>query len=53
MPHFRLSNAYIRLGRKEDAQKEVAIYKELSEKVRQNTERVQKAVSGVTDEKPQ
>jgi tetratricopeptide (TPR) repeat protein len=53
MPHFRLSNAYIRLGRKDDAQKEVAIYKELSEKVRQNTERVQKAVSGVTDEKPQ
>jgi tetratricopeptide (TPR) repeat protein len=53
MPHFRLSNAYIRLGRKEDAQKEVAIYKDLSEKVRQNTERVQKAVSGVPDEKPQ
>jgi tetratricopeptide (TPR) repeat protein len=52
MPHFRLSNAYIRLGRKEDAQREVVLYKELSEKVRQNTERVQKAVSGVTEEKP-
>lgn len=52
MPHFRLSNAYIRLGRKEDAQREVALYKELSEKVRQNTERVQKAVSGITEEKP-
>ena len=53
MPHFRLSNAYNRLGRKEDSQKELALYKELSEKIRQNTERVQKAVSGVTDEKPQ
>jgi tetratricopeptide (TPR) repeat protein len=53
MPHFRLSNAYNRLGRKEDAQRELALYKELSERIRQNTERVQKAVSGVTDEKPQ
>ena len=52
MPHFRLSNAYNRLGRKEDAQRELSLYKELSEKIRQNTERVQKAVSGVTDEKP-
>jgi tetratricopeptide (TPR) repeat protein len=53
MPHFRLSNAYNRLGRKEDSQRELALYKELSEKIRQNTERVQKAVTGVKDEKPQ
>ena len=53
MPHFRLSNAYNRLGRKEEAQRELALYKELSEKIRQSTERVQKAVTGVKDEKPQ
>ncbi len=53
MPHFRLSNAYNRLGRTDESQRELALYKELSEKIRQNTERVQKAVSGVTDEKPQ
>lgn len=53
MPHFRLSNAYNRLGRKEESQRELALYKELSENIRQNTERVQKTVTGVKDEKPQ
>jgi tetratricopeptide (TPR) repeat protein len=52
LPHFRLSNAYNRLGKKEDAQRELAFYKELSEKIRQHTESVQKAVSGITEEKP-
>jgi tetratricopeptide (TPR) repeat protein len=52
LPHFRLSNAYNRLGKKEDAQRELALYKELSEKIRQHTESVQKAVSGIAEEKP-
>ena len=50
--HFRLSTAYNRLGRKEAAQREIAIYQDLSEKQRQATESIQKAVSGVPPEGP-
>lgn len=52
MTHYRLSIAYSRVGRKEDAQRESATFKELSEKAQQTKETIQKAVSGVPPEKP-
>ncbi len=51
--HFRLSTAYVRIGRKEDAQREMKIYQDLSEKERREKENLQKAVSGVPAAKPQ
>jgi hypothetical protein len=46
LTHFHLSTAYTRLGRSEEAKRESALHKELSEKMRQTREEVQKAVSG-------
>jgi tetratricopeptide (TPR) repeat protein len=53
MTHFRLSTAYARVGRREDGQKEMATYRELSEKERQAKETIRKTISGVPPEKPQ
>jgi tetratricopeptide (TPR) repeat protein len=52
LTHFHLSTAYTRLGRSEEANRESALHKELSEKMRQTREEVQKAVSGVPPEEP-
>ena len=52
MAHFHLANAYSRLGRNEEARRERALHKELTEKMTQTRERVQKAVSGVTPPEP-
>jgi hypothetical protein len=51
LTHFHLSTAYGRLGRNEEANRERALHKELSEKMRQTRQDVQKAVSGVPPEK--
>jgi tetratricopeptide (TPR) repeat protein len=50
LTHFHLSAAYSRLGRNEEAKRERALHKELSEKMRQTRQDVQKAVSGVPPE---
>jgi tetratricopeptide (TPR) repeat protein len=52
MTHFHLSTAYGRLGRDEEAKRERTLHKELSEKMRQTREDVQKAVSGVPPQEP-
>ncbi len=53
MTHFRLAAAYTGVGRKEDGQKEMAVYRELTEKDRLEKEKVQRTISGVPPEKPQ
>jgi hypothetical protein len=52
MTHFHLANAYARLGRNDEAKRERALHKELSEKMSQARENVQRAVSGVPPEGP-
>ncbi len=52
MTHFHLANAYARLGRNDEAKRERALHKELSEKMSQARENVQRAVSGVPSEGP-
>jgi predicted Zn-dependent protease len=50
LTHFHFAAAYGRLGRNEEAKRERALHKELSEKMRQTRQDVQKAVSGVPPE---
>ncbi len=50
--HFRLSEAYTRLGRKEDGQREQVLYQKLSEKERQATDSLRRQVSGIPPDKP-
>jgi tetratricopeptide (TPR) repeat protein len=50
--HFRLSVAYNHMGRKEDAQREFALYKSLSEKERQATDSLKRRISGIQPDKP-
>lgn len=52
MTHFHLANAYARLGRNDEANRERALHKELSEKMSQARENVQRTVSGVPPEGP-
>ena len=52
MAHFHLANAYARLGRNEEARRERALHKELTEKMTQARENVQRTVSGVPPEVP-
>jgi predicted Zn-dependent protease len=50
MTHFHLATAYGRLGRSEEAKRERALHKELSEKMRQAREDIRRAVSNVPPE---
>ncbi len=50
--HLRLSNAYNRMGRKEDGEREFALYQSLSEKERQEADSIKRRVSGVQPDKP-
>ncbi len=52
MTHFRLATAYASVGRKEDGQKEMGIYRDLTEKQRQEKETIQKTISGVPPDRP-
>jgi tetratricopeptide (TPR) repeat protein len=47
LTHLHLAAAYARLGRDEEAKRERRLHNELSEKMRQTKEDVQKAVSGI------
>ena len=49
LTHFHLSAAYTRLGRNEEAKRERGLHKELSEKMRQAREDVQRAVGSSSD----
>jgi tetratricopeptide (TPR) repeat protein len=44
--HFQLATAYRRAGRTEDAERQFALHREASEKARQRTESIQRAVLG-------
>jgi tetratricopeptide (TPR) repeat protein len=53
-PHFHLSVAYIREGRKAEAERATALHKQLTEQARAATEAIQKQVQGIPDAaKPQ
>ena len=47
--HFQLANAYRLTRRKVDSDREFMAYKNASEKARQTTDELKKAVSGITD----
>jgi tetratricopeptide (TPR) repeat protein len=49
--HFNLANAYRRTQRKEDSEREFLAYKQASEKARNTTDELKKAVSGITEQK--
>lgn len=53
--HFQLATAYRRAGRKEDAERAFATHRQVSEKARQRTEGLQKAMLGPpqTEEPPE
>ena len=46
VPHFHLATAYRRVGRKEDADREMMLHKDASEKLRQSNEEIQAGITG-------
>jgi tetratricopeptide (TPR) repeat protein len=55
VPYFQLATAFRRAGRKEDAERAFATHRQVSEKARQSSEGIQKAVLGPpqTEEPPE
>lgn len=49
--HFALATAYQRLGRKPEAEREFALQKSTSEKIRQNTNALRRGIAGIAPEK--
>jgi tetratricopeptide (TPR) repeat protein len=46
VPHFHLATAYRRTGRKQDADRELGLHQQASEKARQNQQNIQAGVAG-------